>query len=1142
MPELLQDPKRLRKTIDELRRASKGSRDSAQVAAAIAEASLRIALHPDTPDNEAASHIATAVRSDPSNPKHAYHMARLCLVLGALDAAARWLEFADRLCPSSHRIWCHASVLHTRLNAGYHGNTAYEPDGLRRRAQELAEAIAAGQDGIDPALLDFTPPLARRTGGEQDGEEGSTAASPTGEAAVEPSSRRGPQRLIGAGRCRWSGVQDVLLEQALASTPNKRTMEKLLPRLQSIRDDAKRRPGGTAAFAIAATQWVVSGYPSATVRRLRAGLDGDAPSLGLLDTVCDLYECDEGDVAAGVAQAVSNGVMPAVLGATIHRRRVLWRPLEFRGLGSYRAARRAAFELRRPTGKGAKDSGELEEEAGGLARGVLRALEDLQGSRPVVLPDLSGREVASDSTPAQALGCFAELERAAKTLVAARDGLIAYFNDELVPLSVDMTDETVWGRVAAERPVAAAVIEALVAAGAAGRSALENTTQGLAKTDAHALSEAASLALPDLLSAATPTGAPPEPITCFAARADDCAKLFKGLAGLGNLKKRLIGVAARLDDRCGDGDPPQGQPSADLLALQTAVRDALPPWVRGGGGEVVETPAEEDGHVPRLPDEPLAKLDAAAAFARSALEERFGDALSSLDAYPPEVRASEAFRGLTAWIRSRQAETLFRLGDRREARRIWNRMLADDRLDCDAARNIAVCDATSRDIARSLASWSDYFELLVVADVAAQTPRAHAPQRADLARALADSFADGFLLVDMEKFAERLVVDDAVAFLSNPSRLRAFVTFRLLEQLERRLALTSPTLVLGVSHSGSDRARREGADALRALVEQLTPALPPRVADIYGKLVLDHIDKVLESSSSPSGRARRDPAYKEQYERLLKELKNLMETKVRVVKLLSDVDGAAQRCTSGLAVPSLAALDAVRFVHDNDVAQAAATGHGWRMDVELAQDAMSQLVCPRLMNGLFERLDSASERESEALAQELSSALGWAVERPEMATLVDALDDYRRACPKELSERLNKAIESGHEVEKTASLLRRRLELAPQITWPAVLLSLLLSRADRFDEAIAVLDKAFAEGVVLSGRTTCAFYRMQAWRACVALRSHEQDVPGTKAASERALSDAQWVLEHSERADEREQAETTRVELEEYLAQCRRRS
>jgi len=79
--------------------------------------------------------------------------------------------------------------------------------------------------------------------------------------------------------------------------------------------------------------------------------------------------------------------------------------------------------------------------------------------------------------------------------------------------------------------------------------------------------------------------------------------------------------------------------------------------------------------------------------------------------------------------------------------------------------------------------------------------------------------------------------------------------------------------------------------------------------------------------------------------------------------LLSEVEDAAQRCASGRVIPRLAALDEYLFVQDNDVAQTAATGKRYRMEVELAQGAMSQLVCPKLLNGLVERLNAASGQE-----------------------------------------------------------------------------------------------------------------------------------------------------------------------------------
>ena len=46
--------------------------------------------------------------------------------------------------------------------------------------------------------------------------------------------------------------------------------------------------------------------------------------------------------------------------------------------------------------------------------------------------------------------------------------------------------------------------------------------------------------------------------------------------------------------------------------------------------------------------------------------------------------------GIESDIRAREAETYYRLGRRREARRIWNSLLAEDGLDTDLLKNIAV--------------------------------------------------------------------------------------------------------------------------------------------------------------------------------------------------------------------------------------------------------------------------------------------------------------------------------------------------------------------------------------------------------------------------------------------------------------------
>ena len=1175
MSELLNDPVRLRRALERLKKPAGDGRASGEVNTAIAEASLRLAVHPGTSLEEAVPLVAAAVRNDPSNPKYAYHMARLCLLLDQLDAGAAWVELADRLCPSSHRIWCHASIMQMRLNARHHGDTQYEPDGLRRRAEALVEAVRSGSDDIDQGLLSFKPPTARKTPANQ--KVAGSEADSLDDGAAARSAGPSRRRVVNPDRCRWSGVQDLSLEQALAASPSQRQMERLLPFLRSISEDVGRRPGGAAAFAIAATEWVVSGYPVATVRRLRGGIGGETPSLRLVDAVCDLFDCDEAEVPALIAKMVSAGTIPVMLGAIIHRRRVLWRPLEFRGLGAYRAARHLATELRKPGDGVAKADDEIAKVAGERALGVFRSLKDLRRPKQVPLRDLAEREEAQVLTPEVALARFVELERAAATLIETRNRLLGYVKTELLPLSKQIGAPSDWGRAVAERSLTIAVTEALEQAGATGQAALASVKRALATTDAETFRAASSAALPDLLAGGPAVGSS-DPVARFSVRADDCNMQFSALAGLGNVRKLLKKVETQLAAYPADGDPPLVEASGDLHELEQSVHESLPSWARDDEAAVAQPTAESDDGIPSLPDDPLAQLDMALSAADTALEERHGSALASLDGYPGEISAAREFRSLTAWVRGRQAETLFRLGRRRQARGRWNRMLADDRLNQDIALNIAVCDAPDRDASRSIAAWCDYFELLVIADVAAETPQPHARRRAEFLRVMADAHAADFLLADLQSVREHIDVEDAVAFLNNAARVQSFTGFRALEHLERRLALSTPTLVLGVSHSGSDRSRSEGAEALRALVEQLAPMLPPRVRNAYRALVLRHIDRVLDASTGARGVS--DPHYKEDKVQLQEDLEDVVETKYRTLLLLQKAPEAAESCTSAGAIVGLAVLDRVSFSHCGDLAITAAGCFG--MTPEQARAAMRENVCPTLLRGLLEQVYAQRADESRALVADLQAALTWAADQPDLVGMVEVIDDYRRgACPSDLLNEIMAALKSGHGSPGAVDRLRHMLEQVPQLTWPALLICPLLQAEERFDEAIAILDEAWANGLAPSGRIACSkiacicrWARAQAWMACLQSSQEQQerirdDVSGlqsraegsagrageeelaeeyatlrsafeaagsaARAAAQQALTDAEWVLKHTQEEEDRKAARDLRKQLKKFL-------
>src|SRR6185295_4908979 len=104
-----QDPRRWSEVVRRL--ARRQGMLNAHERQALLEGWFRLAVHPDTRFPEAVKLLHTCVRYDGSNPRYAYHLARLFFVQNRLELAARCLEDACRLCPTSHRLWSHACLL-----------------------------------------------------------------------------------------------------------------------------------------------------------------------------------------------------------------------------------------------------------------------------------------------------------------------------------------------------------------------------------------------------------------------------------------------------------------------------------------------------------------------------------------------------------------------------------------------------------------------------------------------------------------------------------------------------------------------------------------------------------------------------------------------------------------------------------------------------------------------------------------------------------------------------------------------------------------------------------------------------------------------------------------------------------------------
>lgn len=288
---------------------------------ALIEGYFRLAVHPETPLNQALGYLMKASRLDASNPKYAYHMARLYFLHGLFDQAAEWLQNAVKLSPTNHRIWAHIALLQGELNSRYKGNTNYEPDDLKRMSDSILQRVREGQDNFGEDLIRFVP-----RPNQQDS---------TGQQQVIPfATKQQSERIFNPNTCRWTGVSDIVTERQLEAKPNRGALQAIKPSLLLAARISNEREGGISAFVILAIQWIVGGYPVSTIRTMwqrELGRATHTPALRLLETVIRLYETDIQDLPKALSIALETRAISLNLAALIHERRVLWQYGALRG-------------------------------------------------------------------------------------------------------------------------------------------------------------------------------------------------------------------------------------------------------------------------------------------------------------------------------------------------------------------------------------------------------------------------------------------------------------------------------------------------------------------------------------------------------------------------------------------------------------------------------------------------------------------------------------------------------------------------------------------------------------------------------------------------------------------------------------------
>lgn len=509
--------------------AKKKRRLDAHGAAALAECCFRMALSGQRPLLEQIQLLQESVRLDGTNPKFAYHLARLYCLAGNFDAAAQWLRMAVELCPTSHRLWTHVSLLQRELNARYFGNEKFEPNALRGWAETIEAAVASGSDHFDRDLLEFQPPVSRATLEEQARKAGNNGA-PHSEPREKKTNNRQIRRIARPNSCRWWGIHALRIEAQLQAAPTKQRLQGLLEPLDLCAKACFRRPGGAASFGILGVLWVLAGYPAASVVRIAAihGANWAGPSRELFDTVARLVELPGAALPAALAAALRDKTVPPLLVALIHNRRLLSPIPELRNLAAVRAARRLLADPR--------PEREHAAEATDLAQKLLNALEAFRPKPSEPLEDIIPEAGAAVRQPAELIADFEKLEATAPILIATMGNAFAILKSDVAARATAATDAASAEAVRSDVKLAEEIVAGLMDASAAGLQRVESACQALFALQA----------------------APED----LAPRREECIRCFTTLSQLGNFTRLLQRVRGKVSAL------PQGQAAPGSPDLQ----------------------------------------------------------------------------------------------------------------------------------------------------------------------------------------------------------------------------------------------------------------------------------------------------------------------------------------------------------------------------------------------------------------------------------------------------------------------------------------------------------------------------------------------------------------------------------------------
>jgi hypothetical protein len=862
-------PEVLRRLADKLWACyEQGVRLSADELEALAEACFRLAVHPETAPDVALDQLAKAHRVDPVNPKHPYHVGLIHLRHGRLDAALQWLTAAAESAPANHRVWAHLSLVHQGLHEQRVGDPTYDGE-ERQRASDIASAIREGRDDL-AATEDLLVSLLR------------------------------------PGECRWSGIHDISAELVLRRPAGTRGRDVIAKDLQRIVELAGRRRGGVAAFAVLAVEWLVHGYPPATIRRLASALPPrDGPARRMLDVACELFEADEASLPARLAACLVRQELPDLLVALVHQRRLLWRPLHVPDLSAFTAARRFAFNA---------EPGDPTSHLDAMAS-ALRTITT--ATPPKTLADVASKDTGSDADPAGRLATF---ERDAESIARLKKSA-GVFAKELC--GADLTDASRLAQVHADHSLLTSIAKRLE----------QTRVERLGKLQAFKL-EKITVSVEE-----------------FDARFHRCEKALQQSIGL---NKPLNAVRTKLSNERQPAAPVP--PSRGITEIDAELGSFAPNTEQA-------PPPPRSPREPK-PKDPRARVATAVAEVERALADNTDRAWQSLDAYPPDLRRHSALVLLRSYLNGRLAESQHRMGAHTSARRRWQAILAENPMSTAVLHNLAVAHTAVGDVAAATQSWSRYLEALYTEALLAGTPSRGAAERAKIHQVLAGSFGTVALCGRPADEGPNPPPRGVPAVLTSPARVALAIAHLRLEELNRALSYRSPVLRLGVARSVRRSQLDDAFDARLNLVATACTPLPKRVRAPFENLCRTAFQAAHEGSCDPGGRTREatDPHEEEAHTAWMHER---VQWKARIARELVGADDWPATESSGEILTSLRMIDELRLDPTDEIVRKAVLRLGapttYLRQLNDLSDLAARFAVERIFRAAENRLDSSTD-------------------------------------------------------------------------------------------------------------------------------------------------------------------------------------